>query len=333
MEAKEDPPKAKSDEEKAKETKASIADFLRIYTYARPFDYLLLALCVLTAIASGVATPLMYVVFGKLVNNITAYAAPGQSSSEAFRHQINKNALYMVYIFIGKFIVGYISIFAVRISGLRISGAIRLAYLDALFKEPVSHIEKLSPGKVSHRITSSANTIQLGISERLVILVQSLASIIGFYAVAFTYNAILTLMGSTILPVFLIIYGFALPFMLTNAAKVEKAKQQASAMAYEIFASIRTVKAYGAEGKLAHHHHDSVETARKHEKKQAPVLGIVLAPTNFAFLGCAAIVFWFGIRQFQRGHIDSVGSIITSVPSLPPENRQTLTKSASTSPF
>lgn len=129
--------------------------------------------------------PLMFLVFGRLVGNFASYFTPGSGvSKDDFQHSVNMNSLFMVYIFIGRFVSSYISMICVRISGLRISGALRRAYLLALFRQPVSMVDKVSPGKVSSRITTSANTIQLGISQQLVMFVQSISFTIGLYVVS-----------------------------------------------------------------------------------------------------------------------------------------------------
>jgi ATP-binding cassette subfamily B (MDR/TAP) protein 1 len=120
--------------------------------------------------------PLMFLVFGRLVGNFVGFFSQGSGITKSeFEHQFNRNSLYMVYIFIGRFLSSYISMVCVRISGLRISARIRQAYLEALFIQPVSMIDKISPGKVSTRITTSSNTIQLGISQQFALFIQSVA--------------------------------------------------------------------------------------------------------------------------------------------------------------
>jgi ATP-binding cassette subfamily B (MDR/TAP) protein 1 len=66
------------------------------------------------------------------------------------------------------------------------SSALRLAYLRALFAQPVSVIDTISPGKVSTRITTSSNTIQLAISQHFAMLFQSISLTIALYVVAFS---------------------------------------------------------------------------------------------------------------------------------------------------
>ena len=84
----------------------------------------------------------MNVVFGQLVGTFTDYFLPNTTvTKQKFQSEVNKLALYIVYLFIAKFFLSYISMFTIRISGLRMSAALRLAYLRATFAQPVSVID------------------------------------------------------------------------------------------------------------------------------------------------------------------------------------------------
>jgi ATP-binding cassette, subfamily B (MDR/TAP), member 1 len=141
--------------------------------------------------------PLMFLIFGRLVNNFTDYFIPGTTTTQAeFQQAVDHNALYLVYIFIGKWFLSYISLLCIRISGMRISSALRLAYIRALFTQPISMIDKVSPGKVSSQITTSANTIQLGISQQFSLCIQAVTLVIGAFVVAFIKSALLAVVAS-----------------------------------------------------------------------------------------------------------------------------------------
>jgi ABC-type bacteriocin/lantibiotic exporter with double-glycine peptidase domain len=66
-----------------------------------------------------------------------------------------------------------------RVVGLRISAKIRYEYLNALFALPVSVLDTVPTGQTSTTITATANTLQLGISEKLGILIQFSALLIA----------------------------------------------------------------------------------------------------------------------------------------------------------
>ncbi|KAF2747820.1 P-loop containing nucleoside triphosphate hydrolase protein [Sporormia fimetaria CBS 119925] len=189
------------------------------------------------------------------------------------------------------------------------SAALRLAYLRATFAQPVSTIDTVSPGKVSTRITTSSNTIQLAISQQFALLFQALSFTVGLYIVSFAKSWLLTFVASAGLPFILIIYSLLMPVYLKMHKVTEDYHEDASAHAYEIFSSIRIVAAFGAEEKLEKHHAHLLDKAAANEKKAAPIVGVWLAPNMFAMYGTFGLTFWFGIRMYTRGQIADVGSI------------------------
>lgn len=118
----------------------------------------------------------MFLVFGRLVGSFTGYFTQGSGITKGhFEHQFDRNSLHMVFLFIARFVSSYVSMVCVRISGLRISARLRQVYLEALFAQSVSMIDKMSLGTVSTRITTSSNSIQLGISQQFALFIQSVA--------------------------------------------------------------------------------------------------------------------------------------------------------------
>lgn len=210
------------------------------------------------------------------------------------------------------FRIGYLLFWqlTIRISGLRISAALRLAYLRATFAQPVSTIDTISPGKVSTRITTSSNQIQLAISQNLALFLQSLSLTISLYVVAFVKNWLLTFVASAALPLILIIYGSLVPPFIKIHKVTEQYYDEASALAFEMFSSIRIVVAFGAEDKLAKQHATLLDKAAKNEKRAAPLMGLMMSPMMLCMYGTFGLTFWFGIREYSRGNMTDLGSII-----------------------
>lgn len=171
-------------------------------------------------------------------------------------------------------------------------------------------LSQISPGKVSTRITTSSNTIQLGISQQLALLFQSLAFTIGLYVVAFVKGPILTLIASISLPFIFVTYGVIMPPLMREAKATNDLLEQASAVAYEIFSSIRIVAAFGAQAKLAAQHEVLLDKAKRQGRKVAPWMGLIMAPSMMAMYGTFGLTFWFGVRQYQHGHTSNVGDIV-----------------------
>ncbi|KAH7071899.1 leptomycin B resistance protein pmd1 [Paraphoma chrysanthemicola] len=290
---------------------AGFANYFRVFKYGTNLDYFLIVVCCITSIGSGIAIPLMNVVFGELASTFTDYFMEGTTVTRSeFQAEINRLSLFIVYLFIGKFAMSYLAMFSVRISGLRISAAFRLAYLRALFAQPVSVIDTVSPGKVSTRITTSSNTVQLAISQHFSMMFQSLAFTIGLYVVAFIKGWLLTLVASASLPFILVVYGAIVPPFFTIHKITEKHFADATSLAFEMFSSVRVVVAFGAEAKLARQHEAILEKAAKNEKRAAPLFGLLVSPSMVSMYGTFAIAFWFGIKQVLDGNLPNVGAIV-----------------------
>jgi ATP-binding cassette, subfamily B (MDR/TAP), member 1 len=146
------------------EPKPGPSNFLRILSYASPIDRLFMGIGCIAAIGAGVTLPLMNVVFGGLVGNFNSFSVSNDGISQgdlstvqsAFTANVDRNALYFVCLFIAKFVLGYISIFCFRMTGIRISAAIRLPYLQSLFVQSINAIDKLPPGAATDSLTSVA---------------------------------------------------------------------------------------------------------------------------------------------------------------------------------
>jgi ABC-type multidrug transport system fused ATPase/permease subunit len=170
-------------------------------------------------------------------------------------------------------------------------------------------VDKVSPGKVSSRITTSANTIQLGISQQFSLFFQAVTFTIGAYVVAFIKSALLTLVASACIPFIILVLGSTLPFFIKIHKKTEELLEEGSSLSFEIFSSIRIVVAFGAEQRLRARYAFAIDRAAENEKKSGPLMGMIMAPMFFSSYALMALTFWFGIRQYIHHHVSSVGSI------------------------
>jgi ATP-binding cassette, subfamily B (MDR/TAP), member 1 len=128
--------------------------------------------------------------------------------------------------------------------------------------------------------------------------------------VAFIKNALLTLVATASVPVVLLAYALAIPFMNKIWYESEAVKEKASSLAFEIFQAVRIVVAFGAQDRMSQKHADIVEQARKNDRRLAPIMGALLAPMFLAIFGIFGLTFWFGVQQYSKGKITNVGTII-----------------------
>ncbi|EXJ73507.1 uncharacterized protein A1O5_03268 [Cladophialophora psammophila CBS 110553] len=304
--------KEKEKEKPKKTATPPLSNYWRILSFRSRRDGFALLVSTLCAIGSGTALPLMNIVFGNLVKDFNGYFLPNSTVTESrFKSAVSQNSLYLVYLFIGRFILTYISTFCFRVTGLRISARLRLSYLQSLFAQPIKKLDEVSAGTVANTITASSNIIQISISDKLHSLFMAVTLIITAYIIAFRYSALLTLVSSSSMLFVVIVYSITTPFLIKRMAQVEKSNAKAASIAGEIFSSIRAVFSLGAEKSLTKKYFTAVEESQRQGLAMSILYGVQVAPGFFAMYSSFALSFWFGLKQYREGHIASIGTVVT----------------------
>jgi ATP-binding cassette subfamily B (MDR/TAP) protein 1 len=101
---------SKPETEKEEEKAAPVSNYWRILSFGTRVNHCVLLVALASAAASGTALPLMNIFFGKLVGSFNGYFTPnGGVTKSEFKSSVNRNALYIVYLFIAKFVLTYIA--------------------------------------------------------------------------------------------------------------------------------------------------------------------------------------------------------------------------------
>ncbi|PQE20885.1 putative leptomycin B resistance pmd1 protein [Rutstroemia sp. NJR-2017a BBW] len=239
----------------------------------------------------------------KLVGNFSDFFSPTSTTTkQEFTHTINKFTLLILYLFIARWCLSYISQFTFRIVGLRISAKLRLAYLKALFSLPVGVLDTLPSGQASNTITTTANTLQVGISDKLGVFLQcnSLLLVVDLgyefrtgrhWRHIWLAERFFTSLNDLLSPRFIPELDYecylklrrsylrtVIPIIMKMTKEVEHADEKASSIAGEVLGSIRMIVACGAESRIAKKYSGWVEESRKRALKKSPFIGIQFAP-------------------------------------------------------
>lgn len=126
----------------------------RIFFYATHLDWFLYAVAVASAIIVGAALPLMTLVFGSATSSFNANAS-GSGNPQAFQSNINYLVLFFVYLFVGRFVLGYVGTLCICIAAARTTNNLRKAFLDSLLRKEISHFDLHSNGSAATQVTTS----------------------------------------------------------------------------------------------------------------------------------------------------------------------------------
>ncbi len=174
----------------------------------------------------------------------------------------------------------------------------------------------MPPGAAAGTITTTANTLQLGISEKLGTFVEFTATVIAAAVIAFTYNWALALVTCSVILFIFLTVCVLLPFIIKGTGRVTKAETKSSSIASEAFSSIRMITACGAEAQVAKRFAVWVQDGKRHGQNTSPLIAAQFGLIFFAVFAAFALAFWYGTKSFVEGRIDSVGTIIIVLMSV-----------------
>ncbi|KAF1952136.1 ABC multidrug transporter-like protein [Byssothecium circinans] len=227
-------------------------------------------------------------------------------ASRRFMSSIDQYVLYILYLFMGRFVLAYVAIIGFRITSLRISAAIRLRYLEAVFQQPISVLDALPPGQITAIITITANILQLGISERFSSLIQAVTVIGVAFAIGCIFSLELMLVTATGLVVIVSWYAFMTPRVAKKHAEMQEVEREASGVARETLSAIRMVAACGAEDKMAEIYNQLVGRSAKLGKEMSPLLAMQHSPVFFTIYAVLMSV------MTMLAHINAVSVPLTA---------------------
>ena len=191
-----------------------------------------------------------------------------------FRDVVNRNALYIFLLFLARFLGCYVNKVVFRLIGVSMSSKIRLHYLVSLFGQSIHVLDSMPPGAAAGTITTTANTLQLGISEKLGIFAEFLTTVLGSAIVAFIWDWRLTLVVCSSIVFILLSFGILLPLILKREKTVNAAKKQSASIANESFSAVKMVMACGAESRVAKKYAYWVQEAKRRGMANAPLLAL-----------------------------------------------------------
>ncbi|KAL4891455.1 P-loop containing nucleoside triphosphate hydrolase protein [Aspergillus ambiguus] len=230
-----------------------LTTFLRLLVYGDPSksDLALLCIGVVSAAASGVPFPIMSIVFGQLVDDMNSSTCNANASNgDMYQDQINKKVLQIVYIGIAYLVLIYIYVVTWNLTGERLAQRLREKYFQALLRQDAAFFDNLPAGEASSRITGEVTTVQQGTSEKVGIVMNSIAFFITAYIVAFIKDARLAGMLVSLTPAYLIMSLVGGYFVQKFFALALESVSKASSVALEAFSNTTVVHAFGANARL-----------------------------------------------------------------------------------
>ncbi|KAK3638408.1 hypothetical protein LTR56_013048 [Elasticomyces elasticus] len=302
------------DEEETKK-KAGLGDYFRVFGYTSALDRVLYAIGFTCAVAAGATLPLMTLVFGSSTGSINNYAT-GQGDTEKFQQQIRKLVLWFVYLFVGRFVIGYVGTLSICIAATRTTNALRKSFLDHLLRQDITHFDMQGNGSVATQVTTNGNRINQGIAEKLYTCFVGISLFFSAFIVALAVQWKLALITMSIVPGMILSVGSCIGLVTPIENELTRLYSQAGTIAQDALGSMKTILAFGAQEKIVTMYDEYLKAAYKTGKKKSVLFGILFSSQNFFTISGTALAFWEGSRMYQSGEVEDVGKVITVILSV-----------------
>ncbi|KAG6472902.1 putative multidrug resistance protein [Zingiber officinale] len=299
-------------EPKQSQSSSSSFSFWSIFRHADRVDKLLMTLGFVGAVGDGVSMPLMLLLTSKIFNNLGG----GSTDSSDFTHSINKNAVNMVYLACGSFVVSFLEGYCWTRTGERQASRMRARYLSAVLRQDIEYFD-LNAGTGSEVITgvsSDSLVIQDCLSEKVPNFIMNGATFIGSYVVGFFMMWRLALIASPT-AVLLIIPGLMYGRILMELArKIRGEYQKAGTVVEQCMSSIRTVYSSVAEERTMAKFSTALDNSVELGLRQGLAKGLAIGSNGITFVIWAFMV-WYGSRLVmyhggKGGTVFAVGASI-----------------------
>ena len=288
--------------------------YVTLYRYATRTDLLIVVVSAILSIAAGALLPLMTIIFGQLVGVFQGFFN-GTLPRSTFNHQLSHFSLYFVYLAIGEFVTVYISTVGFIYVGEHMTRKLREQYLAAILRQNIAFFDKLGAGEITTRITADTNLVQDGVSEKVSLTLNALATFFTAFVIGFIKSWRLTLiLSSTVLAIVLVMGGGSSFIIKYNKRSLE-AYALGGTVAEEVVSSIRNATAFSTQNKLARQYDEHLTEAEKWGSKTKTALAYMLGSMFLIIYLNYALAFWEGSRLLVSGYMN-VSDILTILLSI-----------------
>ena len=255
------------------------------------------------ALGAGSARPLMALVFGGLANQFNTRQNP-----DAWKAQINQQVLFLVYLFIGQWVLvlSYGLVFSV--AAMHTSIHLRAAYFRSAIRREVG---SQGQGNAATDFSSNTEAIEDALAEKLGLVIEASSTILVSWLIALTRSWRLTLV-LTVVTAILLGSNFGTAAMDARMEeRIQAIDASAATLAEESLAGIMAVLATSSQNKLLVKFQSFLKAAKTQGIRKSPIPAAQYSISYFMVLSSYALAFWYGARLLNGDEVSNLGTILT----------------------
>lgn len=253
---------------------------------------------VILAAAAGVPLPIMFVIFGEIINS---FPPPEDELRTRIGQLLGVAAAYFVITTV------YMSAFG-RV-GEKIAINLREKLLRCLLSLDQAYYDTHDLD-VTSLLTAKIETIQVGTSEKVGIFLQSLGYFIAAFVVGFILNAKLTgILLAAVIPAMVIIVATGSSWVSRLSKRLSACTEQANGVLESALRSVKVVQAFDFEDNISQKHSSHLEDAAVAGIRKAIVAASVLGLMYFVAYAANGLAFFVGSGMAENGGAGTVYAV------------------------
>ncbi|CAA0841135.1 ABC transporter B family member 13 [Striga hermonthica] len=283
--------------------------FFRLFAAADKTDCVLMFIGSVGACLQGVALPVFFVLFGRIINSLGSLSA----NPHRFSSEVSKYALYLVYLGLGVWLSAWTGVACWTQTGERQTARLRLKYLESILNKNIQFFDTEAENQsIIFHISSDAILVQDAIGDKICHSLCYLSQFFVGFALGFSLVWQLTLVTLAIVPLIALAGGAYTIVMSALSKKGEESYAQAGKLAGEVISQVRTVYSFVGEERAIEAYSNSLEDALKLAKKTGIAKGIGIGFT-YGLLFCAwALLLWYASILVRHGDTNG-GKAFTTI--------------------
>lgn len=277
-----------------------VSQLRRLTTFVRPYRTRLVIGTSAVVVAAGLGL-VFPAIIGTLVD--TALGDAGDPD------RVNVYAVALLGVFAFQAGFNYIRSYNLAIVGEGVVADLRRETFDRLVRLPVPFFDERHTGDLTSRLTADVVTVQGIVADALGRMLSQGITLVGGVILAVSISPQLSLSILTFLPIIIIasyIFGRRLRRISTE---FHDQLASANSVAEEAIASIRVVKWFGAEDRLAEGYDAEVRASYEAARRRARMRSIFVPLVTFVAFSTLALVLWLGGRLVASGSL-SAGDLV-----------------------
>lgn len=224
------------------------------------------------------------------------------------RSQLDREALFMLAIFVVQGGANAMRFILFSISGERVIARVRQLLFERLLSQEVAFFDARRTGDLASSLSADTTALQSAVSSNISMLLRNGAMGVGGIGMLFWTSTRLTLVMLAVIPaiaVSAVVYGRRVRKLSRD---VQDAVGESASVAEETLAGLRTVRLFAAEKAEGKRYGVSVLRAFDLARKRALTTGAFMGVAVTAGFSAVALVFWYGGRLVFDGTL-TVGQL------------------------